>query len=192
MAGLFTPGQATTTQTNQPSSASAAMKLFIIQLLMSRLQQTGGAPQTFGDYVQGGPRKFDTSQIAGGLPGLLDALKQPGAFNSSQVQKTQPSSPSTFQDLAGLIPLAALGYQIYHGSGGTSQDKVNDAMSEWIRSQMGGGTAPTAAAMPTSFGGTPQANDLFTSDLFTNAINQSGGNAMDFGASDPSLWESSY
>jgi hypothetical protein len=203
MASIFQPGAETKTTTGQPSAASAAMKLFIIQLLMSRLQQTGGAPQTFGDYVQGGPRKFDTSQIAGGLPALLGALKQPGAFNSSTVEKGRPASPSTFQDLSGLLGLGLAGYQAYKGGGAAnSSDILQKAMvlkalgydpKEFGITPESLGLKQTASAMPTFDASyTPQASDLFTNDLFTSAINSSGGNAMDFGASDPSLWESSY
>jgi hypothetical protein len=150
MANIFTPGQQTTTQTpGAVSPASAAMKLFMIQLLLSRLQQTGGAPQTFGEYIKGGPRQFDTSQIGALEPGLLATLGQPGAFNAGpSVTRTQPASPSTFQDVAsGAVTLALLTNLLRGGSpGGGGGIDLSGLLSRLGIGGAGASTGPDAVS----------------------------------------------
>ena len=124
MAGLFDQGKATgVTTPGALSPADVAGKIFAIKLLLSRLGQGGGAPQTFGDYIKSGPRKIPSSVTSEGGNALMAALQQPGAFNRGPTtQVYSPSSPSLFQDAAGLIPLLSMLNQI--GSGGTSGPSV--------------------------------------------------------------------
>ncbi len=76
---IFDPSNARTK--TSPSAAEVAGKLFGIKLLLSQLQESGGRPQTFGEYIKSGPRGT-TPQNFGALSGdLLSALSQKGAFD---------------------------------------------------------------------------------------------------------------
>ena len=105
--GIFDQGQAT--QTAIPGAlapADIASRLFAIKLLLARLAQSGGAPQTLGEYIKSGPRKLDQGTISDASSGLMQALSQPGAFTKGPtVTKTKPSSPSLFQEGASGLSL---------------------------------------------------------------------------------------
>jgi hypothetical protein len=189
---IFTPGQATGTTLRDPSPADAAGRLFAIKLLLSQLAGTGGKAQTFGDYLDQGPRGFDQSTIGGLIPGYLQTLSQPGAFQSKTTQKQKPASPSTFQDASsGIMTLLLLnkilGSQGISGItgggdfGATPLGKVWD----WGKSGIWGSDANA----PTS----PFLSSLIQGDQ--PGINFTPAPSDTFGSSDyvdPSAWESTY
>ncbi len=137
--GLFDAGKANSVTTpGAPSPADVAGKLFAIKILLSQLQQGGGAPQTLGEYIKSGPRRVPSSVTGQGGDALMAALSQPGAFNRGPTnQQYQPSSPSTFQDLAGLLGLGLAGYGAYQNSGAPKENAMDSLLKLYLMKQMG-------------------------------------------------------
>lgn len=144
--GLFTTGSATQTTNKTLAPAEIASRLFAIKLLLSRLAQTGGAPQTLGEYIKSGPRKFDPRTISDASNAYMAALNQPGAFSGSgSTTKYKGASPSTFQDLAsGLVTALLLKNVLMGGKAGSSGGGLLGGILGG-----GGGLSSTAGGMST-------------------------------------------
>ena len=118
---IFTQGKASATQEKTFSPAEVASRLFAIKLLLSRLEQSGVAPQTFGEYINSGPRRFSPGTISVASSGLMSVLNQPGAFAGSGTRQTgRPQSPSQFQDIAGSLITLKLLNDLVAGHGGVT------------------------------------------------------------------------
>ncbi len=197
--GLFDAGKATSVTTpGALSPADVAGKLFAIKLLLSRLQQGGGAPQTLGEYIKSGPRKAPAGLVSQGGDALMAALSQPGAFNRGPtVQKYQPSSPSTFQDLAGLLGVGLAGYGAYKGEPAPQESAMDSLLKLYLMKQMGmnvtggGGIGGGAAG---GLGGTYgiAANATPAMNFSLDSYNDPGYGVMDTSGTDSNLSASDY
>lgn len=178
--GLFDAGQASQTSTpGAPSPADIAQKLFAIKLMLSRLAQGGGAPQTFGEYIQSGPRKLPSSVTGEASSALMQALQQPGAFQRGpSTQKYKPSSPSLFQEGSGALVTLALLSSLLKGQGGIS-GTASSGM-DWLKGLLGGdtGTGLPGSGVPLADAGTSG----FDWGSFGSSEPGIGVNAMDSNA----------
>lgn len=104
-------------QTESMAPGRQAILAFLLDVLLQRLNQTGGVNQSFKSYLQNGPQRMaplDPSAMAS----LREAIRQPGAFDQQTTVK--PPRPSMFQDVAGGIGAAAMLAKVLGGEGGTS------------------------------------------------------------------------
>lgn len=162
MAGLSslfsTPPVSTTQQPGAPSPADAALRLFIMQLLLSGLSSSTGKPQTLGDYMsKGPPASFDPSAVASAAPGLMSALQKPGAFTKGPTTTTQTGGgSSTFEDISGaamlpLLLLSAIGGPSNILTGGGGVPGGINTVGGWLQALknkipgLGGDTTPVSA-----------------------------------------------
>lgn len=137
--GLFDAGNASQTTTTGMSPADIAQRLFAIKLMLSRLSQGGGAPQTLGEYIKSGPRKLPSAATGEASSALMQALQQPGAFQKPPtVQKYKPSSPSLFQEGSGALVTLALLSSLLKGQGGISGTASSGY--DWLKGLLGNGT----------------------------------------------------
>lgn len=168
MADIFKPkpGNATV-QPGAAAPADAAARLAAIRLMFARLAQNGGAPQTFGNYLQGGPRRMPAGLIGSVGDELMKSLMQPHAFQRGPTTQTvNPPRPSTFQDAAsGLVTLALLtrllgqGYDVFGrsaaGTGATPSTgplTSGDPALDTLLGQQYGAGGGAVTYLPTSGG----------------------------------------
>ena len=115
MSNFFDPTNAKQSgQVNEtPSPAAQALIEFRMKMLGRMLDSAAGPRQTFSQFAGGAPL---TPRLPGGLsagiPELLQAMSQPGAFtsNKSFSGTQQPPGSSPFSDVAGMAALAAILY----------------------------------------------------------------------------------
>lgn len=125
MANFFQPGNAKTTQTATPSPAAQARTKFDADILGKLLEYASQPRPSFSQFAQGA--SFPAALPGGlsaGIPGLLAAYNQPGAFTAQKTGELQPPSTSMASDIAQALGLAGLVYnspvlaKILQGVGG--------------------------------------------------------------------------
>lgn len=180
MARLFDAGQASQVSTpGAPSPADIAQKLFAIKLMLARLSQGGGAPQTLGEYIKGGPRKLPSGVMGEASNALMQALSQPGAFQrGASTQKYKPSSPSLFQEGSSALVTLAMLSSLLKGQGGISGTASSGF--DWLKGLLGGdmGMGIAGSGVPLADAGTSG----FDWSSFGSSEPGIGVNAMDSGA----------
>lgn len=92
-----------------------ALLAFFLDMLLSRMAQTGGVNPSFQQYLQGGMPRMPMPD-PGAIEALRNQIRQPGAFTTRTVEN--PAAPSTFQDVASAATTAALLGKLLGGDGG--------------------------------------------------------------------------